>query len=85
MPNHKSCAKRVKTSAKERLRNRAFRTKLRTAVRELRSETNKETATSQYKNVTKIIDMEKNITELWEHHNSLEDKLVGHQLKKEAH
>ncbi|MEA1981183.1 MAG: 30S ribosomal protein S20 [candidate division Zixibacteria bacterium] len=56
MPNHKSCAKRVKTSDKERLRNRVYRTKLRIALKEIRSEKNKEAATVQYRNITKIID-----------------------------
>jgi len=48
LPNHKSCAKRMKTSEKERIRNRAFRTTLRVAIKELRSETNKEEATKKY-------------------------------------
>ncbi len=56
MPNHKSCAKRMKTSEKERIRNRAFRTTLRVAIKELRSETNKEEATKKYHSVAQILD-----------------------------
>lgn len=49
MPNHKSCAKRVKTSEAERLRNRALRTTLRSAIKEVRTETNKEEAIKKLK------------------------------------
>ncbi len=56
MPNHKSCAKRVKTSEAERLRNRAFRTKLRSAVKEVRTETNKEEAQKKLKDATALLD-----------------------------
>jgi len=33
MPQHKSCAKRIKTSEKSRLRNRAIRSRVRGAVK----------------------------------------------------
>ena len=56
MPQHKSCKKRVKTSAIQRDRNKAYRTQFRAAVRDLRAETNKETATTKYREVTSIID-----------------------------
>lgn len=56
MPQHKSCKKRIKTSEKERLRNRGYRTTIRNAVRNLRNETNKEEATKQYKEVTILFD-----------------------------
>ncbi len=56
MPQHKSCKKRVKTSAIQRERNRGYRSHLRAALRELRAETNKETATTKYREVTSIID-----------------------------
>lgn len=56
MPNHKSCAKRVKTSQKQRLRNRASRSVLRTAVRDLQAMSNKEEASVKYKEVVSLID-----------------------------
>ena len=56
MPQHKSCKKRVKTSNIQRERNRGYRSQLRDAVRELRAETNKETATTKYREVSSIID-----------------------------
>ena len=56
MPQHKSCKKRVKTSAIQRDRNKAYRTQLRAAVRDLRTETNKDTATTKYREVMGIID-----------------------------
>jgi small subunit ribosomal protein S20 len=56
VPQHKSCKKRVKTSVISRDRNRGYRTQLRAAIRELRAETNKETATTKYREVTSIID-----------------------------
>ncbi len=56
MPNHKSCAKRMKTSEKERLRNRKYRTILRTAIRNLRLETSKDAASKKFKEVATIID-----------------------------
>jgi len=56
VPQHKSCKKRVKTSVISRDRNRGYRTQLRAAIRDLRAETNKETATTKYREVTSIID-----------------------------
>ena len=56
LPQHKSCKKRVKTSEKERLRNRGYRTTIRNAVRNLRNETNKDEATKQYKEVSILFD-----------------------------
>ena len=37
MPHHKSCKKRMKTAADSRLRNRAIRTNIKNAIKELRS------------------------------------------------
>lgn len=56
MPNHKSCAKRMKTSDQERLRNRGYRSVLRGAIKDLREETNKEEAAKKYRNVVSLID-----------------------------
>ena len=56
MPNHKSCAKRVKTSEAERLRNRSLRTSLRAAVKAVRTETNKEEALKKLKTASITLD-----------------------------
>ena len=56
MPNHKSCVKRMRTSEEQRLRNRAFRSRLRAAIKELRSETNPENATKKYQVVVSLLD-----------------------------
>jgi len=56
LPNHKSCEKRVKTSEKQRLRNRGLRSNLRASIRELRLMTNKEEATAKYKEVEVLLD-----------------------------
>lgn len=56
MPNHKSCAKRVKTSEAARTRNRAFRTRLRQAIKEVRTETNREAASKKYNVAMSLID-----------------------------
>lgn len=56
VPNHKSCAKRMKTSEAERVRNRSFRTRLRQAIKEVRAETSKEEAAPKLKKAISIID-----------------------------
>ena len=56
MPNHKSCEKRVKTSEKQRLRNRGTRSILRASIRELRAMTVKEEATAKYREVAVLLD-----------------------------
>ncbi|HKK20712.1 MAG TPA: 30S ribosomal protein S20 [candidate division Zixibacteria bacterium] len=56
MPSHKSCAKRMKTSESARIRNRARRSELRSAIRDLRSETNKEQAAKKYLEVVSLLD-----------------------------
>ena len=56
MPNHKSCEKRVKTSAKERDRNRAFRSRLRAALKDVRTATNKDDAQKKLKEATTVLD-----------------------------
>lgn len=56
MPNHKSCVKRVKTSEKQRLRNRGVRSILRASIRDLRAMSNKEEAAAKYKEVEVLLD-----------------------------
>ncbi|MEW5993623.1 MAG: 30S ribosomal protein S20 [Candidatus Zixiibacteriota bacterium] len=56
MPNHKSCEKRMRTSGERRQRNRAFRSGLRSAIKELRNETNKDEAAKKYREVAALLD-----------------------------
>lgn len=46
----------MKTSAEARIRNRAYRSRLRAAVRELRTESSKEVAAKTYREVVSLID-----------------------------
>lgn len=46
----------MKTSENSRLRNRAYRSELRNAIKELKEETNKEEATIKYKKVASLFD-----------------------------
>ncbi len=56
MPNHKSCKKRMKTSAVARQRNRGVSSRLRKAVKDLRAVTNPAEAQTQLKEIYSIID-----------------------------
>ncbi len=56
MPSHKSCAKRMRTSANDRLRNRAVLSQMRSAVKELRAETSKDEALRKLRDVFSILD-----------------------------
>ncbi|MBD3258712.1 30S ribosomal protein S20 [candidate division GN15 bacterium] len=56
MPNHKSCAKRMRTSEKQRQRNRAFRSRLRAAIKDVRTETSKEEAAKKYAVAESLLD-----------------------------
>jgi small subunit ribosomal protein S20 len=56
LPNHKSAAKRMKISAGQRDRNRSFRSRLRQAIKDVRSATNHDTATQILRETTSIID-----------------------------
>ena len=56
MPQHKSCKKRMRTSEEERLRNRAFRSQLRTAVKEVRAEKSKDEAAKKLRDAVIVID-----------------------------
>jgi small subunit ribosomal protein S20 len=46
----------MKTSAKQRERNRAYRSELRSVVKSVRTETNKEQATKMYADATRLLD-----------------------------
>ncbi len=56
MPNHKSAEKRVITNEKARLRNRHYRSTMRTAIKKLRTTKDKESAEKQYRDVTSLLD-----------------------------
>lgn len=56
MPSHKSNFKRMKTSAKERERNRGYRSHLRAAIKEIRSETTKAEAAKKLAAVSRLLD-----------------------------
>ena len=56
MPTHKSCAKRMKTSEKERIANRTYRSQLRAAIKAVRAETDKDQASKTLHTATIIID-----------------------------
>lgn len=56
MPHHKSNYKRMRQSEKQRTRNRAWRSQLRAAVRDLRALTASPDNAPQYREVTSLID-----------------------------
>ncbi len=56
MPQHKSCKKRVKTSAKANVRNRAIRSQINTATKNLMAATTAEEATPALQAVYSVLD-----------------------------
>jgi small subunit ribosomal protein S20 len=56
MPQHKSCEKRMRTSAKERSRNRAFRARVKNAVRAVNEATDGKKAEAAYNEAVKVLD-----------------------------
>ena len=56
MPHHKSNFKRMKQSEKQRTRNRAWRSQLRAAIRDMRASVGAEDYSARYRNVTSLID-----------------------------
>jgi small subunit ribosomal protein S20 len=56
MANHKSALKRIRQTEKRRLHNRYYAKTMRTAVRKLRSTTDKVVAIAMFPKVTKIVD-----------------------------
>ncbi len=56
MANHKSALKRIRQSEKRRMHNRYYAKSMRTAVRKLRSTTDKDVATAMYPRVQKALD-----------------------------
>ncbi|MDP6419341.1 MAG: 30S ribosomal protein S20 [Candidatus Krumholzibacteria bacterium] len=56
MPHHKSCKKRLKTSNKKRLYNRAYKTELRHKVRDFRALMDAEQATGELPGLVSMLD-----------------------------
>ena len=56
MPSHKSCAKRMRISAVERERNRAYRSQLRSAIKDVETAEVKDDAVKKLRTATVIID-----------------------------
>lgn len=56
MPNHKSCEKRMRVSARQRANNKIIGGQLRAAVKDLRETTDKEEAQKKYRQVASLYD-----------------------------
>lgn len=56
MPQHKSAEKRMRTSLRKRARNRAYKSRMRTMIKKLRSTTDKVQAAELYKDVSSMLD-----------------------------
>jgi small subunit ribosomal protein S20 len=56
MPHHKSAAKRVRTNAKSRARNIAARTKMRSALKAVRSAASRSQAETAYRTAISVLD-----------------------------
>lgn len=56
MAHHKSCIKRIKTSAKANERNRSYRSRMKTAIKKVRGAETVETAVSEYKSASSLLD-----------------------------
>lgn len=56
MAQHQSAKKRVRTSEKRRVRNKAYKTKMKTAVKKVRTSPDKESARAKLKSAQSVID-----------------------------
>lgn len=56
MPQHKSAIKRMRTSERRRVYNRMNKSRMKTALKDLRSTTDKAAAEAKYKEVSAILD-----------------------------
>lgn len=56
MPQHKSCEKRMRTSAKSRIRNRTYRGQMKKAIRSVREAASKEEAQTNLKKAMVVLD-----------------------------
>jgi len=84
LPNHKSCAKRMKQAKVHRLRNRAFTSRLRTAVKELRTETNKDAASQKYLSVSSLLDQAANLNLIHRKNADRNKSRLAHFIQKLA-
>lgn len=56
MAHHKSCIKRIRTSQEANLRNRQYRSRMRTEIKKLRAMTGRDEADNQLRSVTSLLD-----------------------------
>ena len=56
MPQHKSAVKRVRQNEKRRMRNVQKRSRMKTAIKKVKSAPDKETASTELKNTISILD-----------------------------
>lgn len=56
MPQHKSCKKRMRTSTEARLKNRAYKSQMKTAEKKVLSATNRADAEEAFQVATKLLD-----------------------------
>ncbi|PLX23273.1 MAG: 30S ribosomal protein S20 [Ignavibacteria bacterium] len=56
MPQHKSAKKRMRTNARKRAYNRMNKSRMKTAIKDLRDTQDKTVAEEKYKDVTTILD-----------------------------
>jgi len=56
MAHHKSAIKRIKTNARDNLRNRSNLTRLKTQIKRVRSAQNKEEGEADYRKVSSLLD-----------------------------
>lgn len=56
MPQHKSCKKRLKTSAVARVHNRAIKSNIKTAIKKLEEAGSSEEAQAQLRTVSSLLD-----------------------------
>ncbi len=56
MPQHKSCEKRMKTSAKARAKNRAYRSKMKMALRKVQDAKTTEEGQTAFTEASKLLD-----------------------------
>jgi small subunit ribosomal protein S20 len=56
MPSHKSAAKRIRTSERRRLRNKAKKTRMKSLIKDLQGAETKEQAMEIYRTITSHLD-----------------------------
>lgn len=56
MAHHKSCIKRIRTSQEANLRNRQYRSRMRTEIKKLSGMEDRAEAETQYRSITSLLD-----------------------------